>query len=237
MRVSRHVDAQASPFDLLRGQPLLQLGDRIQRTGGDAQVGRVDGGDVEIQAGHQAAQLRLRKVDRQHCARRRGFEQPTPQHHHRQRVRQRHHARQASRRVLAGAVADDRGGCDAPALPQLRQGIFKCEQGRDRVAGTLQRAHGGCIGGIAVEHHGAQIVRRVCRHQAETFVDRLDEARLAEEFTARAGVVRAAAGKNQHHARRVGSGIVGDRAKRVGRGQCEAQASQIARDECTSILE
>ena len=179
-RMRGDVDVQAAAFDAARRPAAVPVRrSTSSETGGDAQVGRVDGGDVELQALHQLRAVRL-PADRPTACRRparlrtAGRAAPRwPAH------RQRHHAGQAGRRVFAGAVADDGGGLHAPALPQLGQRVFEREQRGHRVAGPLQRAlqpAASCA--IALEHHGAQVARRIGRHQREAFVHRLRERGL-----------------------------------------------------------
>jgi hypothetical protein len=139
------------------------------------------------------------QVDGQHAAGRHFLEQAAAQHHDRQRVGQAHHAGDGGGRVLAGAVADDGRGLDAPALPQFGDGVLQHEQRRDVVARLLQRLGGLGVARRAVEHQAAQVARRLGRHQPEALVHRGAECGLVEQVTARTRIARAAAGEHHHH--------------------------------------
>ena len=107
--------------------------DRGDRARGDAQLGRVDRGEREL-AAEQRRDLLRRQRDREHRARRHALEEPPAQRHERQRVVEREHAGQTRGRVLAHAVADQRGRLDAPRAPELRERVLDEEE-----RGQLQR--------------------------------------------------------------------------------------------------
>ena len=222
---------QAARRDLGGGQLGLEGGDAIGGARGHAQAGRVLGGDDDA-GGQPRGQLLGGQPHRQHAARRLRLHQAAALEHQAEHVGQRHHLGDGGGGELADAVADQRGRPHAPAHPQLGQRILQDE---DRRLGDARRGER----------------RRILGEEAQPRIfagDRFEdgaavvvggaERRLAVvEAGAHAGVLRALAGAEQAHFRKLGAQLAGAGAGGVGGGEQAGGLGGAAGDDIAAMAE
>ena len=197
------VDAHTLRVDALGRQPGRQ---GLQCRGvsrSHRQLWAVGRGQVEFGA-QQRHQLAGRHRHADHATGRRLLDQLATQQQQAECVFEREHAGDAGRRVLAHAVADQRGRLDAVGLPQSRQRNFDEEGQRQlrrrpgQLLGQLRRGLTGC------QQHGCEIGAEARLEHRQPLVDVLAKDGLAVVQTApHAQVLRAAAGKHEHQRRLV----------------------------------
>ena len=198
-----NIDPHTLRVDALACQPGHQGLQRRDPSRSDRQLRAVGRGQVEFVA-QQRQQLAGRHRHADHAAGRCLLDQLAAQQQQAERIFEREHAGDAGRRVLAHAVADQRGRLDAVRLPQSRQCDFD-EEGQRQLRRRLGQQLGLLRGGVA----GGQQDRRQIGAEArlehrQPLVDVLAKDGLAVVQAApHAHVLRAAAGKHEHHGRLV----------------------------------
>ena len=190
---------QGPARDVIGLQAFLQCLHGRVRPAYDAHRRRVDDGHR-----HLAVQIGLDFLfggaDREHGPRLHGLHEPPALDDERERITQRHDAREARGHIFADAVPDHGRRLDALRLPPLRRRILDDEEGRLRVGGLPQLFVGRVNGVRLREEQGTQVQVEQRLQALRAAVDVLaEDGCLLVEIAAHVRVLCALTGEQECH--------------------------------------
>ena len=214
-----NVDGDALGFDPFGRQPRRQIDQRGIGAGDNGQFRCVHAGDIQI--AQMRAQGVQRQRHRQHPARRHRIEQCAAQMHQGDAILETQHPGQAGRRILAHRMADQRGGTDSPAFQHHRQRVFGDHDQRQLHRGLLERlVRPRFLPGFR-QPECADVIAQPRLQHGQPAVHPFGKDRLGLIQIARhPGVLRTAAGEQEHHIGIVQRGMGEHAAGVVGFEQC-----------------
>ena len=236
-RMRGDVDRDARGLDALIAQPLRESLEIPVAAGDDAELGRVDRGEIELRR-QQAGQGGGRDRDAQHAAGLDRVEQFAAQAHEPHRVAQAQNAGDAGGGVLAHRMADQRNRRNTLPNPVACHRDLYGEDRRKLQRGAQKDARGFGRIETAVHPDAPRLGGRIGRQRRQRLVDIGAETRiLTVEHAGHAGMLGSAAGKEEDGALRRLDGGMGEGAPRLGIAQQRHRLFTPARGDDTAMLE